>query len=64
LQRANPLPYPVSPVQKVEPREFLDRIKTIALFFDSLNEKELQVLKHWIENSVEDRLAKEAVKRM
>ncbi|MCH5138552.1 transposase, partial [Clostridiaceae bacterium UIB06] len=48
--------------QKVEPREFLDRIKTIALFFDSLNEKKLQVLKHWIENSVEDRLAKEAVK--
>jgi hypothetical protein len=48
--------------QKIEPKEFLDRIKTIALFFDSLNEKELQVLKHWIENSVEDRLAKEAVK--
>jgi predicted transposase/invertase (TIGR01784 family) len=48
--------------QKVEPREFLDRIKTIALFFNSLNEKEIQVLKHWIENSVEDRIAKEAVK--
>jgi hypothetical protein len=48
--------------QKIEPREFLDRIKTIALFFNSLNEKEIQVLKHWIENSVEDRIAKEAVK--
>lgn len=48
--------------QKVEPKEFLDRIMAIALFFDSLNEKEIQVLKHWIENSVEDRLAKEAVK--
>ena len=48
--------------QKIEPKEFLDRIKTIALFFNSLNEKELQVLKHWIENSVEARLAKEAVK--
>lgn len=48
--------------QKIEPKEFLDRIKTIALFFDSLNEKEMQVLKHWIENSVEDRFAKEAVK--
>jgi predicted transposase/invertase (TIGR01784 family) len=32
------------------------------LFFDSLDEKEMQVLKHWIENSVEDRLANEAVK--
>jgi len=40
----------------------LDRIKTIALFFDILNEKEMQVLKHWIENSVEDRLSKEAIK--
>jgi predicted transposase/invertase (TIGR01784 family) len=48
--------------QKIEPKEFLDRIKTIALFFDSLDEKEMQVLKHWIENSVEDRLANEAVK--
>lgn len=48
--------------QKIDPKEFLDRIKTIALFFDGLDEKELQVLKHWIENSVEDRLAKEAVK--
>lgn len=48
--------------QKIEPKEFLDRIKTIALFFDSLDEKKLQVLKHWLENSVEDRLAKEAIK--
>ena len=48
--------------QKIDPKEFLDRIKTVALFFDSLNEKEMQVLKHWIENSVEDRFAKEAVK--
>ena len=36
--------------QKIDPNEFLDRIRTIALFFDSLDEKELQVLKHWIEN--------------
>jgi hypothetical protein len=36
-------------------------MKTIALFFDSLNEEKLQVLKHWIENSVEDRLVKEVV---
>ena len=48
--------------QKVGLKEFLDTIMAIALFFDSLNEKEIQVLKHWIENSVEDRLAKEAVK--
>lgn len=38
--------------QKVEPIEFLNRIKDIALFFDSLSDKELQVLKHWIKNSI------------
>jgi predicted transposase/invertase (TIGR01784 family) len=47
--------------QKINPHEFLQRIKAIALFFSALNEKELQVLKHWIKNSVEDRLAEEAI---
>jgi hypothetical protein len=48
--------------QKIDPQEFLQRIKAIALFFDGLSEKELQVLKHWIKNSIEDKLAEEAVK--
>ena len=47
--------------QKVEAIEFLNRIKDIALFFDSLTDKELQVLKHWIKNSIEDRLAETAI---
>ena len=37
-----------------------NRIKDIALFFDSLSDKELQ-LKHWIKNSIEETLAKTAV---
>lgn len=32
--------------QKIEPIEFLQRIKAVALFFNGLSEKELQVLKH------------------
>lgn len=36
--------------------------KEISKSYVSLNEKELQVLKHWVENSIEDRLAKEAIK--
>lgn len=50
--------------QKVEAIEFLDRIKDIVLFFDSLSDKELQVLKHWIKNSVEDKLAETAVEML
>ena len=47
--------------QKIDPQEFLQRIKAIALFFNGLSEKELQALKHWIKNSVEDRLAEKAI---
>lgn len=47
--------------QKIDPQEFLQRIKAIALFFNGLNEKELQALKHWIKNSVEERLAETAI---
>ena len=45
--------------QKVSPVEFLNRIKAIVLFFDKLTPKEMQVLKHWIKNSVEEGLAEE-----
>lgn len=47
--------------QKIDPQEFLDRIKTIALFFDNLSEKEKQVLKHWLKNTVEQEIADKAI---
>lgn len=47
--------------QKINPLEFLERIKDIALMFDGLTDKELQVLKHWIKNSVEEKLAIKAI---
>lgn len=48
--------------QKIDPEEFLERIKAIALFFDNLSEKEKMVLKHWLKNTVEERIANEAAK--
>ncbi|MPQ43547.1 Rpn family recombination-promoting nuclease/putative transposase [Clostridium tarantellae] len=48
--------------QKIDALEFLERIKSITLFFNNLNEKEMQVLKHWIKNSIEMPLADEAIK--
>lgn len=45
---------------KIDPREFLNRVKEIALFFDSLNEEELKTIKHWIKNTTETRLAEKA----
>ena len=46
--------------QKIEPKEFLDRVKEIALFFDGLNDEELKAIKHWIKNTTETRLAEKA----
>ncbi len=48
--------------QKIDAEEFLNRIKSIALFFSNLNEKERMVLKHWIGNTIEDDIAEEAKK--
>ncbi|MPQ43234.1 Rpn family recombination-promoting nuclease/putative transposase [Clostridium tarantellae] len=47
--------------QKIDPYEYLQRIKSIALFFNTLNPKDIQILKHWIKNSIEDNLAKKAI---
>ncbi|WP_040328124.1 hypothetical protein [Clostridium ihumii] len=46
--------------QKITPIEFLERVKTIALFFDKLTKEELKAIKHWIKNTTEDRLAEKA----
>lgn len=46
--------------QKITPQEFLDRVKAIALFFDGLSGEELKAIKHWIKNTTEERLAKQA----
>lgn len=46
--------------QKITPQEFLERVKSIALFFDGLSEEELKAIKHWIKNTTEERLAKQA----
>ncbi|MGG7164617.1 hypothetical protein [Clostridium ihumii] len=46
--------------QKITPIEFLERVKTLALFFDKLTKEELKAIKHWIKNTTEDRLAEKA----
>ena len=46
--------------QKITPKEFLDRVKAIALFFDGLTDEELKAIKHWIKNTTEERLAQKA----
>ncbi|MEG1411706.1 MAG: hypothetical protein RSD36_17875 [Terrisporobacter sp.] len=48
--------------QKIDAIEFLQRIKAIALFFDSLTNTEIKAIKHWIKNTVEERLAESAIK--
>ncbi len=48
--------------QKIDALEFLQRIKAIALFFDSLTDTEIKAIKHWIKNTVEIRLAESAIK--
>lgn len=48
--------------QKIDPEEFMERIKAIALFFDNLSEKEKMVIKHWLKNTVEEKVANEAAK--
>lgn len=48
--------------QKITPNEFLDRVKSIALFFDKLSDEELKAIKHWIKNTTEEKLAEKATK--
>ncbi|MGL4911825.1 MAG: Rpn family recombination-promoting nuclease/putative transposase [Romboutsia sp.] len=48
--------------QKIDALEFLQRIKAIALFFDALTETEMRAIKHWIKNTVEEKLAESSIK--
>ena len=43
--------------QKITTKEFLNRVKAIALFFDGSNNEELKAIKHWIRNTKEERLS-------
>lgn len=48
--------------QKVEPLEFLDRLKAVALEFNKLTDNQKMILKHWIRNTVDENIAENAVK--
>ena len=48
--------------QKVEPLEFLDRLKSVALEFNKLTDTQKMILKHWIRNTVDETIAENAVK--
>ncbi|MCR1951624.1 Rpn family recombination-promoting nuclease/putative transposase [Clostridium sp. DSM 100503] len=48
--------------QKVDALEFLERIKVIALYFNSLSETEIKAIKNWIKNTVVKELADSAIK--
>lgn len=48
--------------QKVDALEFLERIKVIALYFNSLSESEIKAIKNWIKNTVVKELADSAIK--
>ena len=47
--------------QKVEPLEFLNRLKAVALEFNRLTNREKTILKHWLRNTVDETIAKNAV---
>ena len=47
--------------QKMDALEFLRRIRVIALFFNELTDVETKAIKHWIRNTMEDRLAESAI---
>ena len=48
--------------QKMDALEFLERIKVIALYFNSLSDTEIKAIKNWIKNTVVDSLAESAIK--
>jgi len=48
--------------QKVDPLEFMDRLKSIALEFNKLTVTQKMILKHWIRNTVDETIAEDAVK--
>ena len=48
--------------QKVDPLEFMHRLKAVALEFNKLTEIHKMILKHWIRNTVDKTLVEDAVK--
>ena len=48
--------------QKMDAMEFLERMKVIALYFNSLSETEIKAIKNWIKNTVVEQLADSAIK--
>ena len=47
--------------QKLNPQEFLERIKEIALFFNSLSDTERKAIKNWLKNTLSDDVAQTAI---
>ena len=48
--------------QKVDPLEFFNRLKVVALEFNKLTDTQKMILKHWIRNTVDETIAEDAVK--
>ncbi len=48
--------------QKMDAVEFLERIRVIALYFNSLSDAEIKAIKKWIKNTVVNPLAESAIK--
>jgi len=48
--------------QKVDPLEFLYRLKAVALEFNKLTDTQKMILKHWIRNTIDETIAENAVK--
>ncbi|MGL4654910.1 MAG: Rpn family recombination-promoting nuclease/putative transposase [Sarcina sp.] len=47
--------------QKINAEEFLERVASIALFFDRLSAEQLKQIKHWIKNTTEEELKDKAI---
>lgn len=47
--------------QKIDPMEFLRRVRAIAVAYDTLTEEEMKSLKHWIRNTIDKKLADTAI---
>ncbi len=47
--------------QKVEPLEFFERLKAVALKFNKLTSREREILKHWLRNTVDETVRENVV---
>ncbi|MGL4452963.1 MAG: Rpn family recombination-promoting nuclease/putative transposase [Sarcina sp.] len=47
--------------QKIDLQEFLERVATIAIFFDKLTKEQLKQIKHWIKNTTESSVNEQAI---